>query len=225
MVQKIKNMDFSLIEKCRSTAQDGISQERTGGKLENGVLKIESKSFRRLSNKKDVDYQGCDQETFQDLITKVNTDSVVSLSFESSFFSDGQIAQILADRTDFKSIIFLGWVISYYPNLDCSLFDEDAVAIAEHIKKNNLLENLDLFINSIGPTGANAIAQVLETNLNIRNLNLAQNEIGLDAARKLCEIAKDRPEEFKMETLILSPQYDKDLGEEFPDLKCLNKEM
>ena len=59
------------------------------------------------------------------------------------------------------------------------------VALAEALKRNTVLEHLDLDHNHLGNDGGNAMAEMLSTNTTLRHLKLRRNGIGPDAGTKL----------------------------------------
>ena len=69
---------------------------------------------------------------------------------------------------------------------DNSIGDEGAEAIAEALKVNPVLTNLNLFDNNIGDDGAKAIAEALKVNPVLTELRLVlQQTIGADGAKAI----------------------------------------
>ena len=68
---------------------------------------------------------------------------------------------------------------------------EGATKIAEVLKENHSLTNLDLIENQIGNEGATKIAKSLKENRSLTNLDLSQNQIGIEGATKIAEVLKE----------------------------------
>ena len=69
----------------------------------------------------------------------------------------------------------------------------DAKAIAEALKVNAVLTNLNLYDNTIGGDGAKAIAEALKVNAVLTSLDLYRNSIGDDGAKAIAEALKVNP--------------------------------
>ena len=67
------------------------------------------------------------------------------------------------------------------------LTTEQAIQIAEALKTNTTLTNLNLGSNQIGDEGARAIADALQTNTRLISLNLEFNQIGAAGARAIAD--------------------------------------
>ena len=63
-------------------------------------------------------------------------------------------------------------------------------AIAEALKTNSILQELNLGCNKIGPEGAQAIAEALKTNSSLQYLVLMFNKIGSEGVQALAEALK-----------------------------------
>ncbi|XP_048578871.1 protein NLRC3 isoform X1 [Nematostella vectensis] len=75
-------------------------------------------------------------------------------------------------------------------DLDLSLnkiSSKGAIAIAEMLSKNQLLETFRLSFNQIGDEGAIAIANALKTNSTLKILDLTKNNIGNEGAKAIAE--------------------------------------
>ena len=70
-----------------------------------------------------------------------------------------------------------------------SIGDEGAIAIAEALKVNAVLTNLDLSLNKIGDD-AKAIAEALKVNAVLTTLNLGWNSIGVKGAKAIAKALK-----------------------------------
>ncbi|KJE91132.1 hypothetical protein CAOG_009530 [Capsaspora owczarzaki ATCC 30864] len=76
-------------------------------------------------------------------------------------------------------------------DMDCSQIGEDeAWAIAEALKVNRTLNDLNLRENQLGDAGARAIAETLKVNTTLNWLHLGQNQIGDAGARAIAETLK-----------------------------------
>ena len=65
--------------------------------------------------------------------------------------------------------------------------DEQAIILANALKKNRTVTELNLFKNQIGDTGAIALAEALEVNRTLSSLNLASNKIRVAGAIALAK--------------------------------------
>lgn len=70
------------------------------------------------------------------------------------------------------------------------LNDADAVALAEALMVNRTLKSLTLFNNTIKDVGAIAIAETLKQNTTLRTLNLGGNRIGESGSKAIAEALK-----------------------------------
>ncbi|KAL0238155.1 hypothetical protein GEMRC1_012628 [Eukaryota sp. GEM-RC1] len=76
-------------------------------------------------------------------------------------------------------------------NLCGNLFgDEGVTALAEALKINSSITNIDLSTNSIGPIGAVALADVLKVNSTITQIDLSNNFLEDEGAMALSEALK-----------------------------------
>ena len=57
--------------------------------------------------------------------------------------------------------------------------------LAEALKENQTMTQIDLSINEIGDEGVGALAEALQVNQSWRQVDLALNHIGVDGARAL----------------------------------------
>jgi len=71
-----------------------------------------------------------------------------------------------------------------------SIGDEGAIALAEALKSNRTITNVNLGWNSIGIKGAIALAEALKVNKTIKEINLWHNSIGDEGALALAEALK-----------------------------------
>jgi Ran GTPase-activating protein (RanGAP) involved in mRNA processing and transport len=56
--------------------------------------------------------------------------------------------------------------------------DEGAVALADALKANTSVTNMNLGGNKIGDEGASALADAIEANTSLTNIDLCENKIG-----------------------------------------------
>ena len=68
---------------------------------------------------------------------------------------------------------------------------EGATALAEMLKENRTLQQLDISFNSIGQGGATALAEMLKENRTLRKLNVRYNSIGQGGATALAKMLKE----------------------------------
>ena len=68
---------------------------------------------------------------------------------------------------------------------------EGATALAEMLKENRTLQQLNVSLNSIGQGGAIALAEMLKENTTLQQLNVNFNSIGQGGAAALAEILKE----------------------------------
>ena len=68
---------------------------------------------------------------------------------------------------------------------DCGLQERGAQAIADVLRVNRTLTNLNLRSNQLGEGGAQAIAAALRENHMLTNLNLGWNSLGEGAAQAI----------------------------------------
>lgn len=68
--------------------------------------------------------------------------------------------------------------------------DEDAIVLANSIRKHNYLYSLSLVCNEIGNEGAIALADAVKQNKNLRSLNLMGNKVGDEGAIALADTIK-----------------------------------
>ena len=66
-----------------------------------------------------------------------------------------------------------------------------ATALAEMLKENTTLQQLNVSINSIGQGGATALAEMLKENTTLQQLNVSINSIGQGGATALAEMLKE----------------------------------
>ena len=64
----------------------------------------------------------------------------------------------------------------------CQLGDDEAVIVAESLKVNDIVEEVRLYSNMIGPRGAKAIADAVKHNKTVWRLYLGYNQIGDEGA-------------------------------------------
>jgi hypothetical protein len=101
-----------------------------------------------------------------------------------------QAADVILIASDLKFMAVLTELKLYYN----SISDDGAKAIAEALKVNPVLTNLNLSFNSnIGDDGAKAIAEALKVNPVLTELNLRYNSIGGDGAKAIAEALKVNP--------------------------------
>jgi len=74
--------------------------------------------------------------------------------------------------------------------LKCSIGNEGAISIAESLKLNQSLHQLNLKNNQIGKEGCTAIAESLKLNKSLQQLNLGMNQIGKEGAIAIAESLK-----------------------------------
>ena len=94
----------------------------------------------------------------------------------------------------------IGWVFTQYDFGDCTVVRTgakdkrlgNAGAVAEALKVNTVLLNLELKTNMIGPLGATALAEALKVNTDLETLGLASNWITDPGVRDLVEALKVR---------------------------------
>merc|ERR1712217_388073 len=72
----------------------------------------------------------------------------------------------------------------------CGIDDKGAIAIADALKVNASLTELDLADNLIGSEGAIAIADALKVNTSLMDLNLIYNKIGREGNAALQKAEK-----------------------------------
>ena len=72
-----------------------------------------------------------------------------------------------------------------------SIGDGGATALAEMLKENRTLQQLNVSLNSIGVGGATALAEMLKENRTLQQLNVMHNSIGVGGASALAEMLKE----------------------------------
>ena len=83
--------------------------------------------------------------------------------------------------------------IRFICNLNVSKMDigaEGAITIAEALKTNSTLQDLDLMYNKIGDKGAIAIAKASKINSTLQDLDLMYNQIGDKGAIAIAKALK-----------------------------------
>ena len=74
---------------------------------------------------------------------------------------------------------------------DNSIGGEGATALAETLKENRTLRQLEVTNNSIGDEGATTLAEMLKENKTLQQLNISGNSIGSEGATALAEMLKE----------------------------------
>ena len=82
--------------------------------------------------------------------------------------------------------------------------DRGATALAEMLKENGTLQQLDVSNNSIGQGGATALAEMLKENGTLQQLNVCGNSIGQGGATALAEMLKENGTLQKLDVSINS---------------------
>ena len=72
-----------------------------------------------------------------------------------------------------------------------AITDAGATALAEMLKENTTLQQLNISGNSIGQGGATALAEMLKENTTLQQLNISGNSIGQGGATALAEMLKE----------------------------------
>ena len=80
---------------------------------------------------------------------------------------------------------------------DCRIDHKGATAIAEALRGNRVLTDLNLARNFIGPVGAAALGEALQVNGVLKNINLSYNNLG-DEGRKAIRDAVSGREGFEL---------------------------
>ena len=105
---------------------------------------------------------------------------------------DDECVEMLAGGANFMSSTGLKGVrITKLVLSENSITDRGATALAEMLKENKTLQQLDVSDNSIGDGGATALAEMLKENKTLQQLGVSSNSIGDGGATALAEMLKE----------------------------------
>ena len=105
---------------------------------------------------------------------------------------DDECVEMLAGGVNFMSSTVLKCVrITKLVMFKNSITDRGATTLAEMLKENTTLQQLNISNNSIGDGGATALAEILKENTTLQQLNISNNSIGFGGATALAEILKE----------------------------------
>ena len=106
--------------------------------------------------------------------------------------ADDECVEMLAGGVNFMSSEGLKDVgISKLYITGGNITEKGASALAEMLKENRTLRQLDVSVNSIGDGGATALAEMLKENRILQQLNVSNNSIGIGGATALVEMLKE----------------------------------
>ena len=105
---------------------------------------------------------------------------------------DDECVEMLAGGANFMSSKGLTGVrITTLVMFQNSITDRGATTLAEMLKENMTLQQLDISNNSIGIGGATALAEMLKENRTLQQLYISNNSIGVGGATALAEMLKE----------------------------------
>ena len=105
---------------------------------------------------------------------------------------DDECVEMLAGGVNFMSSTVLKCVrITKLVLSRNSITDRGAATLAEVLKENRTLQQLDVSINSFGNGGATALAEMLKENRTLQQLNVSFNSIGNGGATALAEMLRE----------------------------------
>ena len=105
---------------------------------------------------------------------------------------DDECVEMLAGRANFMSSTVLKCVrITKLVLSENCITDRGATALAEMLKENRTLQQLDVSRNSIGDEGATALVEVLKANRTLQQLDIRINSVGIGGATALAEMLKE----------------------------------
>ena len=105
---------------------------------------------------------------------------------------DDECVEMLAGGVNFMSSTRLKHVkVSKLALSRNNITERGATALAEMLKENRMLQQLDVGHNSIGDGGATALAEMLKGNMMLQKLDISSNFIGDGGATVLAEMLKE----------------------------------